>query len=125
MQNQMLRPILPMLAVALSLTIPGVAFAHALLRSAEPAVGATVKTAPQNLTLNFTERLEAEFCRVEVTDAQGARVDQGRVQGDPSDGKRLIVPLKPLKPGVYTVIWHAVSVDTHKTEGRFRFTVAQ
>jgi methionine-rich copper-binding protein CopC len=100
MQNQMLRPILPMLAVALSLTIPGVAFAHALLRSAEPAVGATVKTAPQNL-------------------------DQGRVQGDPSDGKRLIVPLKPLKPGVYTVIWHAVSVDTHKTEGRFRFTVAQ
>jgi methionine-rich copper-binding protein CopC len=36
----------------------------------------------------------------------------------------LAVPVKPLAAGVYTVLWHATSVDTHKTEGHFTFTVA-
>jgi methionine-rich copper-binding protein CopC len=34
------------------------------------------------------------------------------------------MPLKPLTPGVYTVTWRAVSVDTHVTTGDFKFTVA-
>ena len=38
--------------------------------------------------------------------------------------KVLIVPIaKPLSPGAYTVHWHAVSVDTHHTQGTFEFTV--
>ena len=37
----------------------------------------------------------------------------------------LAVPLKPLPPGVYTVSWHATATDTHKTEGKFTFTVTQ
>lgn len=28
-----------------------------------------------------------------------------------------------LKPGVYVVSWHVVSVDTHHTQGSFKFTV--
>jgi methionine-rich copper-binding protein CopC len=32
--------------------------------------------------------------------------------------------LKPLKPGRYGVSWHAVSVDTHRTEGKYNFVVA-
>jgi methionine-rich copper-binding protein CopC len=31
--------------------------------------------------------------------------------------------LKPLKPGRYRVTWHAVSVDTHRTEGKYNFLV--
>jgi copper resistance protein C len=30
---------------------------------------------------------------------------------------------KTLAPGVYIVNWHAVSVDTHHTQGSFEFTV--
>jgi hypothetical protein len=30
---------------------------------------------------------------------------------------------KTLPPGVYTVNWRAVSVDTHHTQGDFQFTV--
>jgi methionine-rich copper-binding protein CopC len=33
------------------------------------------------------------------------------------------VPLKALRPGTYRVSWHAVSIDTHRTEGAFTFTV--
>ena len=36
----------------------------------------------------------------------------------------LIVPIgTALAPGAYTVHWHAVSVDTHHTQGDFGFTV--
>jgi len=40
------------------------------------------------------------------------------------DPRQLSVPLKPMTPGTYTVEWHATSVDTHKTEGHFSFTLA-
>jgi len=35
----------------------------------------------------------------------------------------LKVPLKPLPPGTYTVDWHALSVDTHTTQGHFTFEI--
>jgi copper resistance protein C len=34
------------------------------------------------------------------------------------------VTLPKLPPGTYTVNWHVTSVDTHKTEGNYTFTVA-
>ena len=39
------------------------------------------------------------------------------------DPATLSVPLRPLSTGVYKVTWHATSVDTHKTEGSYTFTV--
>jgi methionine-rich copper-binding protein CopC len=111
-------------AFALVLLAAQPAFAHALLRSALPAVGSTVKAAPAELLLVFSESVDPGFSRVEVTDAQGARVDTGTVWTDPADGKRLLVALKPLPAGAYTVTWHATSTDTHKTQGHFLFTVA-
>jgi hypothetical protein len=49
-------------------------------------------------------------------------VDQGKPTAL-DDGRMLSVKLKPLPPGVYAVEWHVTSVDTHKTEGHFTFTV--
>lgn len=117
---------LPLIAagLALALGVASPALAHAVLRSADPASGSTVTQPPQQLTLTYSETLEARFCRVEVTDAAGASMTAGAAHGDPSDAKRLVVALKPLKPGVYAVIWHATATDTHRTQGHFRFTVA-
>jgi methionine-rich copper-binding protein CopC len=100
------------------------ASAHALLRKAVPSVGATLASAPAAVTLRFSEGVEPAFSTIVVRDAAGARVDRGDVATVPNDPKTISVPLKPLAPGVYTVEWHATSVDTHKTEGRFTFTVA-
>ena len=57
-----------------------VAQAHAFLDHAEPRVGSTVPTAPRELSLSFTQNLEPAFSTVEVRDANGARVDQGKAQ---------------------------------------------
>jgi methionine-rich copper-binding protein CopC len=94
--------------------------AHAFLDHASPLVGSTVASAPREVSLTFTQNLEATFSSVQVTDARGARVDQGKAQ---VSGNTMRVGLKSLSQGTYRVRWQALSVDTHKTEGSFTFRV--
>ncbi len=94
--------------------------AHAMLDHASPVVGSSVASAPREVALTFTQNLEAAFSSVEVTDANGGRVDQGKPQ---VSGNTMRVGLKSLPAGTYRVRWQALSVDTHKTEGSFTFTV--
>jgi methionine-rich copper-binding protein CopC len=99
------------------------ALAHAFLDRAVPPVGSTVK-APAEIALRFTEKIEASFSTVQVTGPGGERVDAGDVHADEHEPSVLRVSLKPLAPGTYKVVWRVVSVDTHVTEGDFRFKVA-
>jgi methionine-rich copper-binding protein CopC len=110
-------------ALLCAATISHGAFAHALLQHAQPPVGGSVSAAPTEVVLIYSEGVEPRFSKVEVQDDQGRRVDQGTVATAPDDAKKLIVPLKPLAVGTYRVDWHVTSVDTHKTEGKFSFTV--
>ncbi len=100
------------------------AWAHAMLRKAIPAVGSRIHAAPGSVTLLLSEGVEPAFSTIAVTDTAGTRFDSGAPRVAPDSDKTLIVALKPLPAGVYTVRWHATSVDTHKTEGKFTFTVA-
>ncbi len=115
-----------LLAVAAPLVIAdaGHAFAHAHLRSAAPAVDSTVTQAPRDVTITFSEGVEPLFSTIEVTAADAKRVDQGKPHLVAGDDKRLAIDLAALTPGTYTVTWHATSVDTHKTEGTYHFTLA-
>src|SRR3954470_9174157 len=109
-------------ACGLSVLVSAAAFAHAALDRASPPVGSEVSGAPPTFLLTYTEPGESLFSTVQVTDSQGQRVDTGKPVAQ-ADGRALQVGLKPLPPGVYTVTWHVTSVDTHKTEGHFTFTV--
>jgi len=111
------------LVAAASLSIPP-AFAHSYLQTASPPVNSTVTQAPSAVTIAFTEAIEPRFSTIEVTGANAQRVDDGEPHLVNGDAKRLTVEVKPLPPGAYTVAWQATSVDTHKTDGRYRFTVA-
>jgi methionine-rich copper-binding protein CopC len=94
--------------------------AHAFLDHASPLVGSTVAAAPHDVALWFTQNLEPAFSSVEVTDGGGARVDAGKAA---VSGNTMRIGLKALGPGSYRVRWHALSVDTHTTEGSFTFHV--
>jgi methionine-rich copper-binding protein CopC len=104
--------------------IAGPAIAHAVLERALPRVGSTVKAAPIEVSLWLTESLEPAFSTIEVRDEKGTRLDKNGAHVDPQNGRRLSTDLAPLGPGTYKVVWRAVSVDTHRTEGDFKFTVA-
>ena len=113
-----------LLASLLSLTtIAPHAFAHAFPDHAQPPVGSTVSSAPNEVKIWFTGKLEPAFSKLDVRDATGAAVDQGDAAVDRQDATLMHVSLKPLRPGSYEVHWHAVSVDTHATDGTFTFTV--
>jgi copper resistance protein C len=104
------------------LTVSVAAHAHASLTHASPSAGSTMSTAPHEVTLTFTDTLEAAFSKLAVTDASGVEVNQGKAQ---VTGNTMRIGLKPLNVGVYNVSWRAVSTDTHKTEGSFTFQIIQ
>lgn len=109
-------------AAALLVLWAGAAQAHAFLARSDPA-GATVP-GPKQVAIWYTEEVEPTFSHIEVTNAAGHRVDMGDTHIDRANRKLLHVALKKLSPGRYKVTWHVVSMDTHRTQGSFNFTVA-
>jgi methionine-rich copper-binding protein CopC len=99
------------------------AFAHAFLERASPPVGSEVATSPPELSITFTEGVEPLFSTIEVHGASGAVIAAGKPHVAPDSNRQLTVTLPKLPPGTYTVNWHVTSVDTHKTEGKYTFTV--
>ena len=100
----------------------GEASAHAFLDHAEPRVGNEVASPPRTVTLWFTQKLEPAFSSITVTGPAGQRVDAGKAR---VSGNQMSVPLKAGGTGTYRVNWHALSVDTHTTEGSFAFQVGR
>jgi copper resistance protein C len=111
------------LVVVLFLALQSHAWAHAFLDHAEPKVGSTITSSPAEIKIWFTQELEPAFSKLEVQDAQGNEVDKKDAHLDDKDKTLFLVSLPQLPAGTYTVIWHAVSVDTHRTQGRFKFTI--
>lgn len=127
-------------ALALSLMATS-AVAHPKLKSAVPAADmdantsptesgvATkdkIKGAPKEIRLMFSEAVIAKMSGIELKDESGKTVSTGSPQTDPQDQKQLVVPVSaPLAPGHYSVIWHAVSEDTHRVKGEYNFTVGR
>jgi len=102
--------------------VTGEASAHAFLDHAEPRVGNTVATAPREVTLWFTQKLEPAFSSIAVTNSAGQRVDTGKAR---VSGNQMSVSLRSGGAGTYRVNWHVLSVDTHRTDGNFTFRVGQ
>jgi copper resistance protein C len=118
MRHSTLAGIIPLLL----LLATGEATAHAFLERAEPRVGNKVAAPPREVTLWFTEKLEAAFSTITVTNAAGQRVDTGKAR---VSGNQMSVSVRPGGTGTYRVNWHVLSVDTHTTDGDFTFQVGQ
>jgi copper resistance protein C len=116
------RSILAGMIPLLLLLATGEAKAHAFLDHAEPRVGNTVATAPREVTLWFTQKLEPAFCTITVTDSAGQRIDTGKVR---VGGNQMSVALRTGGSGTYHVTWRVLSVDTHTTDGSFSFQVGK
>jgi methionine-rich copper-binding protein CopC len=104
----------------------GGVFAHARLVSSDPAAGARLKAGPARVALTFSEPLTLAFSRLSLQ-------EPGQAKGSapmPLKALKLTGPRTlaadlpaPLAPGAYALVWRAVSVDSHHTDGRVAFTV--
>jgi copper resistance protein C len=112
------------LALSLALVGTNAAFAHAHLLSEKPADKATVSTAPTVLMLKFSEGVALGFTGVKVTGPGMTVIATGTGSLDPKEDSLLTIPVSgKLAAGLYTVAWHALSTDGHKTSGTYSFTV--
>ena len=94
--------------------------AHAFLDHASPGAGAVLATSPKTLMLVFSDELEPESSGVAVVDGSGHSVASGRAV---VERNCIMAPLRPLGAGRYRVVWHAVSLDDHRTQGAYDFVI--
>ncbi len=121
MRYTMILPVATMLTVAASTA----AFAHAELKTSVPEKDATLKTAPSEVAIDFSEEVNPKLSKIVVMDAKGQHVDKGDSHVAASDAKHMSVDLKALTAGTYKVVWTSVAADDgHKLKGSFKFTVA-
>lgn len=110
-------------AAGLLLGAFGAAQAHAFLDHAQPRVGRTVKAAPKELRIWFTDDLVPAGTTVVVMDAAGKSVSAAKSAVDAKNDMLLTLALPALPPGRYKVVWQATCPQGHVTKGDFSFIV--
>lgn len=109
-------------AVLFTLTPAMPAWAHNTLRSASPARDTILTTAPTEIVLEFTGRLDPTFTTIVVSDPGKRRVATGEPVVTGTRGTVTLTP--PLGNGTYTVAYRVVSTDGHPVQGSYPFTIA-
>ncbi|MDQ3200177.1 MAG: copper resistance protein CopC [Verrucomicrobiota bacterium] len=99
--------------------------AHSALERTQPKDGASLKEAPREIQMWFSEPIKVGLSTIEVRDAAGNQVDQRDLRtGEKTPALvRLSLPEK-LAPGTYKVTWSAVAQDLHVGKGSFSFRIA-
>ena len=118
--------------VALIVLLPSFSVAHGMLTRSQPAADSEIAQLPEAIRLSFSERVESRFSRVTVHRARRdpetgevspqERVDVGMTEG-PAVAQELAVRLpENLDAGLYLIEWQVLSIDSHRTTGRFTLT---
>ncbi len=115
--------LLPVL-VAAALVPSGQANAHNTLSSSTPADGATLATAPTEISLVYTGAVPLESVSVEVIDSSAVRNELSGFTHGPSGDTEMMAALPALAAGPVTLRWHLVGPDGHVISGRVEFTIA-
>ncbi|MFJ5684442.1 copper resistance protein CopC [Streptomyces sp. NPDC093099] len=105
--------------------LSGTASAHAALTGSTPEDGAVVATAPQDISLTFSEQIAMGDNSIRVLDPDNKRADTGKIR-DLSSGGTVAYGIDlhaGLPDGTYTVAWQAVSADSHPISGAFTFSI--
>ena len=96
------------------------ASAHATLIGTDPAEGAVLETAPEQVTFTFNESVIGNPAGIKVFDATGAVVPSSASVRD----SQLVVALdEEVGEGTLVVVWRLVSADGHPIGGSLSFSV--
>jgi len=97
---------------------------HTRLVRSEPAKDSTVRVAPTELRLWFSETLDLGVTRIVLTDAARQPIATRALTRDAATDAPIITALDaPLPDGNYSVAWSTSSKDGHPVRGTFRFSV--
>lgn len=111
-------------AVLLILLPTGSVLAHANLVRSVPERGAALASAPQAVTLEFTESLDPQLSQVQLIDVRGQVIVKGPGTVDASNPRVMTLTLPTLPDGTYNAVWQTHSaMDGHFNSGAVGFSV--
>jgi len=112
-----------LVVVGVSILSVGTVYAHAAPAAYEPAAGSVISTAPSEIVIRFTERIEPKASRILVLDKRGTKVS-GETTVDSDNPYIFRVPISPTAESSYLVSWHVISADDgHFTQGAYGFSI--
>lgn len=114
------------------LFLPAAVFAHATPVEYQPAASSAVASAPHDVRIRFSERVERGASELTILGPDGSPVHQGTASVGP-DPRTLARSLgggaggvRTTATGAYTVAWQVISADDgHFTKGAFTFFVGE
>lgn len=118
-----LRSLLALLVALLLVAPAGTAAAHDQLTGTEPADGATVQEAPEQVVLTFSGEIAELGAQVVVAGPDGETVTDGEPRAIGTDVTQKLAA--DLPAGDYEVTWRVTSQDGHPISGTFGFEVAE
>ena len=101
------------------------AVGHSSLERSEPKDGETLKVAPGEIRMWFTEPIKVGLSTFEVHNAAGKQIDQRDLRADEKQPALVRLSLPAALPsGPYKVTWSAVAQDLHVSKGDLSFRIA-
>jgi methionine-rich copper-binding protein CopC len=110
-----------LLMSAIAMSGSGVAGAHTVLVSSDPAADATVPNGPPRVSATFNEDLQPAFAAMTVVGPDGNLWSSGEPEVRGPVASVAVRTLGP--PGRYTVNYRVTSADGHVVSGSWSFTV--
>lgn len=101
--------------------LPGFVSAHAYIYQSEPLANAELERPPARIKLVFTEKINVKVSQITVENTADGSEVKGKLSHD--GDLTLLYDLPALDDGVYKVVWQVLSLDTHVTDGSFKFAV--
>ncbi|MEU9955460.1 copper resistance protein CopC [Streptomyces sp. NPDC050982] len=100
--------------------------AHSAVRETSPGEGTVLKSAPEQVTMTFTESVGITDDSLRVLSPENRRVNAGDTEHASGRSDTVRVPLDDgLADGTYTVAWRVVSADSHPISGAFTFSIGK
>ena len=109
-------------AALVALAAPTSALAHAVLLERVPTYGARLAAAPRSVSLRFDQTVDVFPNSIDVRSASGRVMAAGPTRTQ-DQGREVVVPLRRLPRGAYTVRWHVTSNEGHVVSGVYTFGV--
>ena len=100
---------------------PRVAWAHAVLVSAQPAVNSTVAGPDVAVLLKYNSRVDIEHSTLMLHTPAG-KLDKIAIASEPEPGV-LSARLTGLVKGAYELRWQVLAIDGHVTRGKVLFQI--
>jgi putative copper export protein/methionine-rich copper-binding protein CopC len=103
-------------------SLPALVSAHAHLEKSVPLQDSEENNSLNEIRIKFTEHIDINLSKMTIEDEKGNLIE-GKLSSE--DTIWLIYQIPPLENGVYKVKWQLLSVDSHVTEGSYRFAVGE